>query len=366
MIGNSTIFKRRLGRKIFKTSALSIVFVLGAGNTSAAWALDDVTLGLATPPTVNVAFYAFGKDLGVFKNEDINLNIVVLKGAGQVVPQVATKHILIGQPLPDTVIAAFADNRPVPLTFFYNGLPKTTMQLGVLANSSIRKVVDLKGKSIGVGALTWGTIPGLKAMLRHVGLVPGKDVHIAAVGILGSGFHSLKSGDVAALNYNSAWLDLLELRGTKVRRLPLPKFFSHMIANAYVTNSETFEQNPHVFARFGRAITKAMIACDANPEACVKSFWRHNPEANSKTGDEEKNLRNAVWLLNRRLNMILWNKPYGHFDLNAIKEYVDVLRKEDVIHSADVPIKRLFSNSLVAEFNSFDPDQIREKARNAE
>jgi NitT/TauT family transport system substrate-binding protein len=336
-------------------------FALGARNASAANRLDHVTLGLPIPPTIPQAFYAFGKDLGIFKNENINLKITVLKGSGDVIPQVASKHILIGWSIPDTVIASFADNRPLPVTFFYNALPRNSMQLGVLDKSSIHKITDLRGKSVGVGALTWGTIPRLEVLLKKAGLVPGKDVHIAAVGILGPGFHALESGEVAALNYNASWFDLAKLEGTRTRLLHLPPISLHMITEAYVANSEELKKHRDLFARFGRAITKARLACDANLAACVRAFWRRHP------AQKKRNLHDAVWLLKRQLNRIL---PYethaGHFDFAQIKKYIDAFRETGVIHGNNVPIKKIFSNRLVPEFSKFNHKHVLRKAREYE
>jgi len=338
--------------------------VLGGLQCRIARAVDVVTLGTAIPPTLtDGSIYAFGEALGFFKEENISLKIVVFQGAGVVIPQVATKQVLIGQPLPDPILASYASHQPVPVTFFYNVLPRNTIQLGVLASGPIHTIADLKGKAIGVGALTWGTIPGTKALLQQVGLVPGKDVQIVPVGILGSGFHALKTGQVAALNYNNSWLDMLELQGTKVRRLEYPPTFAHMINNAYMTNSETLKKNPDIFARFGRAITKATIACYVNPTACVEAFWHDHPEAKPKTGDAQENLRNAVWLLQRRQALVVpYENPAGRFDLDAIQNYVKALHKAGVLKSADVPVAKLFSNELVPQFNNFDLQKVKQMA----
>lgn len=355
------------GRKAVVALLVGSVLLLGGLPARAARALDEVTLALAIPETLtNGAVFSFGEDLGIFDDEGIHVNVVVFKGAGVVIPQVATKQVLIGQPLPDPVLASYAEGHPVPVTFFYNALPRNTIQLGVLASSDIHSIKDLEGRSIGVGALTWGTIPGTRALLRDVGLTPGKDVEIAPVGILGSGFHALETGQVAALNYNNSWLDMLELRGTKVRRLAYPPVFAHMINNAYMTNSETLEENPDIFVRFGRAVSKSTVACDANPEACVRSFWQHHPDARPEGGDEQQNLHDAVVLLQRRFELVVpYEDPAGRFDLDAIRDYVEALHRAGELKSTEVPVAELFSNELVPQFNDFDRASVREKAKQA-
>lgn len=329
-----------------------------------AHAADLVTLGTATPPSLSDGpVYAMGEALGFFKAENIDLKITVFQGAGLIIPQVATKQIMIGYPIPDPVFASYANHQPVPVTFFYNNIPRNTMQIGVLEDSPVRTLQDLKGKSIGVGALTWGTIPGTKALLHEAGLTPGQDVQIAPVGVLGPGFHALKAGQVDALNYNATWLDMLQQQGTPIRRLPLTPIFEHMVGNAYMTNSDTLKANPELFARFGRAIAKSTLACNANIKGCVEAFWKAHPEAKPKTGDAQENLKGAIWLLQRRMDLIVpYEDPAGSFDKKAIEQYVGTLHTAGVLSSADVPVDSLFSNQLVPQFNQFDPGQVKQAA----
>ncbi len=358
--------RQRVLRKLVLTKISVAVLALSsaAALCATARAADVVTLGTATPPSLSDGpVYAMGEALGFFKAEHIDLKITVFQGAGVIIPQVATKQIMIGYPLPDPVLASYANHQPVPVTFFYNNIPRNTMEIGVLANSSVKTLADLKGKAVGVGALTWGTIPGMKALLHEVGLEPGKDVQIAPVGVLGPGFHALKTGQVAALNYNSTWLDMLQQSGTPVRRLTLTPTFEHMVGNAYMANSQALKDNPGVYARFGRAIAKSTLACDANIEACVKAFWKQHPEAEPKTGSAAENLKNAVWILGRRMRLIVPREDSaGRFDTTAITKYVKALRAAGVIQSATVPVDSLFSNQLVAQFNQFDREKVRKMA----
>mgnify|MGYP000328935099 CR=1 FL=1 len=46
-----------------------------------------------------------------------------------------------------------------------------------------------------------------------------------------------------------------------------------------------------LIARFGRAVSKGSVACDANPTGCLQAFWKHYPDQKPKVGAEADILR---------------------------------------------------------------------------
>jgi NitT/TauT family transport system substrate-binding protein len=358
-------------RRLRTTLLAATWCAVAAAPLQSALAQDAVTIGLAIPLTaVDGGTFAVAEELGLFKEERLTVSTIVLQGAGVVIPQVAAKQLTIGFPLPEPVLASHETGKdPLPVRYFYNALPLNVIELAVLEEGPIKTIDDLKGKKIGVGALTWGTIPSTKALLRSAGMTPGKDVEIVAVGILGSGFHALRTGRVEALNYNHSWHDMLELSGTKIRRLKYPPTFERMISNGFIAHTDTLQNNPDLLARFGRAFTKAQLACAANTRNCIEAFWRRNPEARPKEGDPAKNLADAVTLLERRMDKILKGPDgkelamFGQFDTGVIKEWLQQMAKAGEFNTADMPVDRIFSNALVPEFNKFDREAIRARAR---
>ncbi|MVW77321.1 ABC transporter substrate-binding protein [Bordetella sp. 02P26C-1] len=349
------------------TSALAALAPL-----TAAHALDEVTVALAIPPAVHDgAPYAAAEELGFFKDENLSVKTIVFQGAGALLPQVASKRVTIGYPTSEPVISSYFSGKDVlPLRYFYNGVPTNTMEFAVLEESPIKTITDLKNKQIGVGALTWGTIPGGRAALRTAGLTPGKDVDYVAVGALAAGFQALKAGRVDALNFNSSWNDMLEMSGTKIRRVAYPEVFSETAGNGFITHVDNFRDNPDLLARFGRAYTKAQIACQANPEYCVQAFWRANPQAKPADVAPEKALADAATLLSRRLDRVLNKRDGtprvpGQYDLTSIKAGIQAMADAGEYPSANVPVEDIFSNSLIEQINNFDANAVREKARSA-
>jgi NitT/TauT family transport system substrate-binding protein len=334
-----------------------------------AQAADEVTVGLAIPLTVDSGgVYALGNELGFFKEANLSVKTLVFQGAGVLLPQVASGQVTVGLPLPEPVLSSYETGKaPLPVEYFYNATPANEIELAVLASSNIHTIADLKGKKIGVGALTWGTIPSTRALLRGQGLTPGKDVEIIPVGVLGPGFLALRQGRVDALNYNSIWHAMLELSGTKIRRLPYPDTFRRMISNGFVASRDTFTKNPDVLARFGRAYTESLVACDANPRLCVQAFWRMQPESKPKDGDDAKALDEAVALVKLRMSKTLRTEDGqprvpGEFDLAVIRQFVQAMHRAGEFNTDQIPVESIFSNALVPQFSRFDAAAVRAKA----
>lgn len=336
-----------------------------------AQALDEVTVALAIPPAVHDgAPYAAAEELGLFKEQNLSVKLLVFQGAGALLPQVASKRVTFGYPVSEPVISSYFNGKnPLPLRYFYNGTPSQTMEYTVLADSPIKTLSDLKGKKIGVGSLTWGTIPGSRAALREAGLEPGKNVEFVAVGSLGSGFQALRSKQVDALNFNSSWGDIFEFTGTKIRRIAYPDVFQETPGNGFIAHIDTFTQQPDLIRRFGRAYTEAQYVCEINPDFCVRAFWRQHPE--SKPADADgKGLSDARTLLIRRLERTLYRadgtrRVPGEYDVAVIRRAINAMAAAGEYPRGDVPVERIFSNQFVSAFNDFDKNALRSKAEAA-
>lgn len=359
----SKALRARLARHPVLGLALGLSLATGVAH-----ATDTVTVALAIPPTVtDGGVWSIGDALGIWKKENLEVKTITFAGAGTLVPQVASGHATVGLPVVDPILAAYAAGRGnLPVQYFYNATPTNTLEYAVLANSPIKTIAQLKGKKIGVGALTWGTIPTSRAVLKEAGLSE-VDYQIVPVGILGSGFQALRTGQVAALNYNSSWHDQLELTGTKIRRLTYPGVFGDVPANGFIANSDALKKDPDLYARFGRAYTEALYACSVNVKACVETFWKEHPETRPSSGDPTKNLADAEELVRRRLVRVM-NTPDGkpvvpgQFNLALLTDYIKHMAADGEFKSTNVPVNELFSNALVPEFSKFDTQTVRREA----
>ncbi len=358
--------------KLLKRGASAAIAAAAAAMlASPAQAAETVKVGMPIPVTLtDLGYYAFGEELGFFKQEGLDLRIIVFKGSGKMVPQVATKQLDVGWALPGALFKSYQPGRTrLPVVYYYNIMPTWTLQLAVLESSDIETVADLKGKKVGIGALTWGTIPMLKARFKDAGLEVGKNVELAAVGILGAGWLALKRDRVQALDYNNTWHDLLELSGTKIRRLPIKDKFHNLFTNGFMAHRDQFKEKRDTLVKFARGMAKSSIACQENPGACVKAFWRGHPNMKPK-GDEAKNLAASIQMVNNRLEFMQVPAKnavgkLGHWPRKSFEYYVEAYFESGWIETRDIEIDKMYTNDLIADINAFDENEVRGKARAA-
>ncbi|MGC5189088.1 hypothetical protein ACPXBB_26170, partial [Escherichia coli] len=80
------------------------IAVTGYIGGTLAQASDKITIGLGIPLTVtDGSIYAIADELGLFKEEGLQIETIVLSGAGTIMPQVLQKQITLGLPLPEAV-----------------------------------------------------------------------------------------------------------------------------------------------------------------------------------------------------------------------------------------------------------------------
>ena len=335
------------------------------------WAGEKLIWGSPNPRGLNVGWspYFLALEKGFFKAEGIDeIEIVKFKGSAILLPQVVNKSVDIGSPNADIPIISQQPGRDaMPLTFFYNLMRASVWEIAVPAASPVKKLADLKGKTIGVGGMTWANIPTTKAMLKGAGLEVGKSVELKAVGLGGPAFRAFTSGEIQALNLYDAAHAQLEQSGTKIRRLKLPAEFTNLFSTGFVTHRDNITKKAKLLAGFGRALAKGTEACYANVKACVKAYYAHNPAARPKAGQEAKKMAKDITILMARGKSYLsfggGDRVYGQYPENAFANYVKVLHAQGGVKTLDIPVKKLFTNRFVAKFNDFDKAALRAKAK---
>ncbi len=349
--------------------------LLGAGlfgATAPAIAGEKIIWGSPNPRGLNVGWspYFLALERGFFKAEGIDeVEVITFNGTATLLPQVVNKSVTIGSPNADIPIISQQPGRDsMPVTFFYNFMRASVWEIAVPEASPIKALGDLKGKNIGVGALTWANVPTTKAMLKEVGLVDGEDFTLVAVGAGGPAFQAFNKGEIDALNlYDTAHAGL-ERSGTKIRRLALPEKYSNLFSTGFITHRSFIEEKADVLAGFGRALAKGTVACYANPEACVEAYYKANPSKKPKPGEEAEKIAKDVAILKTRgmsyLSFPAGSDPqYGSYPENAFSDYVDVLHAQGGVTTRDIDVEQLFTNAFVERFNDFDKGALVEEAK---
>ena len=151
-------------------------------------------------PSVNVQqTFAYGERHGFFKQEGLDLRIVVIK------PHLATATLLSGatQFTGQFQTAFYAGLRgaPVKALFVVNSRPGWYL----VVRPEIKSGRDLKGKSIAVSGLGTSTHYAAMKVAAHFGLNPQRDLTYLGIGDDQSKLSAFKSGAVQAVQIGAPW-----------------------------------------------------------------------------------------------------------------------------------------------------------------
>lgn len=349
-------------RFIFPQALLAIT--ASALLASPASAATKIVYGNVTEMTLSQAPMVAAKRLGYFAEEGLDVELMGFKGTGTLIPQMLAKRVDIGYPNPDTLILSRAPGKEkLPIKYFYNATRSSGWEFAVLADSPLKSLKDLDGKTVGVGAMSFGNVPITKAEFKELGV----NATMVPVGIGSAAFLALTGKRIDVLNLFDAQHATLEAEGTKIRRLPQLPRYEALFSNGFVAHEDMIKEKPEVLAGFGRAIAKATVFCEANREACVKLFWQEYPNT-KPTGDEAKVLADGVTVFSARFNKMLsfpagQTRAWGSFEPKVWIDFAEALHEGGQLEPKTVDVENCYTNALVPKFSDFDAAKIVAQAK---
>jgi NitT/TauT family transport system substrate-binding protein len=352
--------------KTIKKLAVIATALLGAATTNLAFAIENVSIGLVNPPAVsNAAFMAFGEKLGFFEAENLKLEFVQFAGGGTVVPQVANKSVNYGYAGIEVGIIAASKREPFPVTFVYSYFPASVNEMVVLESSNIRELAELSGKRVGVLSLSASHILQARASFRAIGRDWDKEVQMVPVGSGPAAWKQLENGSIAALTSWNTLTQTMRQSGMKVRSIPYSDFAKRAFGMALMAHNDTIKNNPGQIERLGRAFVKSMVACNANPDGCIRSYWAAVPASKPRPEREAVELESAKALIALNLAAMLdfpkgVEPKYGKFSGNdGLATYARALLGEDFKYDWH----SMYTNRFVDAYYNFDKARVIEKAK---
>ncbi|HAR53320.1 ABC transporter substrate-binding protein [Roseovarius nubinhibens] len=322
----------------------------------------------AWPSAINsgVAPLTFAEALGFFEAEDLSLELISLTGSGVIIPQLTVGNIDAAYSgLEPAVLSHQPDNPDLGIYFVYNFIPNSIWEMVVLEGSDIQSIEDMRGKTIGVLALGSSNVITSKAILQSKGIAED-EVTFQAVGVGAAAYQALISGQIDVLNLFDTAHSRLELSGTAIRRLEYPEGFSGSSHGISVARA-TYDEKPEFFGKFGRIVAKANLACAANLEACIRSYWEAYPELAPAEAERGEAMEREKFVLTSRLENLLGEEgQYGAFPEGDWLNLVAALEAGGLVTDPDVPLNRYYTNDLVPMFNDFDPKEVVRLAEQAE
>ncbi len=332
---------------------------------------ERVVLGFPTSPSVSGSDIFFGRQLGFFSEEGIDLQIVTFGGGGVLVPQVVNKSVTFGLLDATIPLVAYGKGDPAPVRFVYNLMRANMVGFHVLESSGITQLSELRGKTVGIMSAATGVNVLSRAAFKDVGVNWDNEVKKVPTGIGAASWRQLASGQVDALNTPFSENAKMKLAGMAVRQIPYPESLQGAFAQALFTHVDTIQQKPKLIAAMGRALAKSTIACEAAMAACVRAQWAASPESRPAPGQEKAWTDETITVLKANFHartMFPDNKrSWGSFPAGNIDGYKAALQESGALpRGMQIADDQIFTNQFVAQFNDFDASAIVQRARKFE
>jgi NitT/TauT family transport system substrate-binding protein len=288
---------------------------------------------------------------------------VPLAGSADCVKTVATREIPFALPSVEPLAAARAQG--IRAKIFYTAYQGNIYGIAVPVDSPVQKIVELKGKSIGVTNMGTGGVPVAKALLATAGLNPEKDVNIVVAGEGAQTAAMLRSKQVDALSQFDTQYAMVENAGVKLRLLDT-KEIDRYPSNGFLALEEAFGARRKDAVGLARGYAKGTIFTINNPEAAVRILYEVFPQLKPTGKDEATAIKDDTKVLQARITN--WKlekagvKRWGENSEANYAAYAEFLLKWGVIKEK-VEAKDLITNELIDEINKFDAGKIAAEAK---
>lgn len=345
---------------------LAVLGAVLAVTTLSAQADEVDVVYSQTSPTPNVASAPHSSvpaALGYWKDAGLNVENNSVNGSTLAVQltNAGTSHFTMATVEP--VLAA--QQKGGDVIAFYNHTREPIYTVAVLADSDIQSLEELKGKRIGVLSLSSGATPFAKAMLAGAGLDPETDVELLPIGMGQQAVQAIESGAVDALSFWDWAYAQFENTGLEFRHFSSPET-ENLLSLALVGNGPFVRDNPEIAVKLAQGIAKAALFTLNNPEAAVRIHWEHYPESKPTGIPEEQALKEAVHLLQARLEKYDITgrevEKWGAFTEAEWSQTQDFLVDNGVI-SEKRDVSEYYTNDLIDEINDFDAQAVIEQAK---
>lgn len=343
-----------------------------SGLAAPAYALTEMVIGV--PTTISLAGTApllAGLELGYFEEEGIDLKLQEFQGGAAMLPLLANKTVILGEGGVDPLVGAVQSGTQLPIRSFYTHSQRYIWQWAVPQDSPIETIEDLKGMTIGVGALGNSHMPVSRHIMAQAGLTEGEDYNFLAISVGAPAFRALTTGQVDAYNtWNTNIATYEGASGETLRLLPLSDDINSLAGSGYYAHIDTIEQQPELLEAFGRAVSKAILVCTHAPTWCVTSIWDSYPHL-APRGDRETELTAAVHVINAQATGYLTHDlgtpaAFGQLDDAYLPTLLKIMGAQEAVAAAGLGPSDFYTNQFVPAYNDFDVDALKAYAQELE
>jgi NitT/TauT family transport system substrate-binding protein len=295
-----------------------------------------------------------------WENEGLDVDVVCIQGATAGMQKIAATNITFANLGPEVLMMARAKGAKVKAIYTYSR--STIYRAVALKSSGITKTEDLRGKTLGVIAMSTGAVPYGRQMLQAVKMDPDKDVQWLPIGEGAQATLALRRGDAAAWFAWDTAVAQVEAQGTELVHIK-PPYFDDLIGNVIVAHEDWLANNKETAAKVLRCIAKTTIFGLTNPERTIKVHWQYYPSTKPE-GDEAAALKKARIVFESRFSG--YQVPPGvKWGENVESQWRGVARlmQAEKLLPEDYDVPGSYSNELIDKINDFDAKAVAEAAK---
>ncbi|GIG86903.1 ABC transporter substrate-binding protein [Plantactinospora endophytica] len=264
----------RITRYASVLALLAAIAACGGPEPTAPAAADEpsrdrpVSIKVGDIEGAPASFLAFGIQKGFFTEHGLDVELVRQQGGAAIVPGLVSGDLAIGGS--NAVSMLLARSRGVPVQIIAPGTSVGTdpardfSAVIVAANSPIRTVADLAGRTVAVNTLTNVSEVVLKASLENVGADPN------SIRFLELGFPemlpAITQGRVDAALVIEPFVTIALGQGVRVLFRPYVEARPNLAVGTYSASEAYIRANPGVVRAFQQAAARTAEYVTGNPE----------------------------------------------------------------------------------------------------
>lgn len=338
---------------------------LAAFSLLAGWTPAHAQKLVFSPTTTDIsvghaAHSSLPKYLKCWQDEGLDVDVVGIQGATAGMQQIAARNITFANLGPEVLMMARAKGAKVKAVYTYSR--STIYRAVALKSSGLTKIEDLRGKTMGVIAMSTGAVPYGRQMLQAGKLDPDKDVQWLPIGEGAQATLALKRGDAAAWFAWDTAVAAIEAQGLELVHIK-PPYFDDLIGNVIVAHEDFLANNKETAIKVLRCIAKTTIFGLTNPEKTIRAHWQYYP-ATKPEGDETAALKKARIVFESRFSG--YQVPPGvKWGENVESQWRGVARlmQAEKLLPEDFDVTSSYTNELIDAINQFDAKAVAEAAK---
>jgi NitT/TauT family transport system substrate-binding protein len=286
---------RGLRTQILRVMAVATVFFAGQGVGFAqqqSSGLERVAIGAPQFNNENTLPIQLGIKQGFYRKEGIEAQFVLIRGF-TIIAALMNGDLDYGI-YGGTTIRAIAQGMPVKVVMSN----RSTSGLSLVAAPGIQSVKDLKGKIIAVGTVGDAMDYASRAIIKHHGMDPDKDVKLRAVGAGQITYQTLRAGatDAAIMSVLSGLQLIREKKGHRI--LMEVDEVRKGVSNNLIVSLKKMKEQPEQIKKVIRATLKSIDYLRKNREKVVDYMVKE-------------------WQVDRELALSYYDKVIGGYTSNS-------------------------------------------------